>query len=74
MVRPGAIPAVIRCTSFSVWLMRLGVEVLHGRPYDPQTQGKEERFHRTLNAEVLNGRSFRDLGDCQRAFDKWRPR
>jgi len=32
-------------------------------------QGKEERFHRTLKAEVTNGRSFRDLAECQRAFD-----
>jgi transposase InsO family protein len=61
-------------TGFSVWLMRLGIRVLHGRPRHPQTQGKEERFHRTLKAEVLNGRSFRDLAECQKAFDEWRPR
>jgi len=59
---------------FSVWLMRLGVRVLHGRPRHPQTQGKEERFHRTFKVEVTGGRSFRDLADCQRAFDDWRPR
>jgi transposase InsO family protein len=61
-------------TRLSVWLMRLGIRVLHGRPRHPQTQGKEERFHRTFKAEVLNGHSFRDLDDCQRAFDDWRPR
>jgi transposase InsO family protein len=61
-------------TRFSVWLTRLGVRVLHGRPRHPQTQGKEERFHRTFKAEVVSGRSFRDLSDCQRAFDDWRPR
>lgn len=61
-------------TAFTVWLMRLGVRVLHGRPRHPQTQGKEERFHRTFKAEVVNGWSFRDLSDCQRAFDEWRPR
>jgi transposase InsO family protein len=61
-------------TGLTVWLMRLGVRVLHGRPYHPQTQGKEERFHRTLAAEVVNGKSFRDNPDCQRAFDKWRQR
>ncbi len=37
-------------------------------------QGKEERFHRTLKAEVLQGRSFRDLDDCQRHFDPFRDR
>jgi transposase InsO family protein len=61
-------------TVFSVWLMRLSIKVLHGRPRHPQTQGKEERFHRTLKAEVINGKSFRDLADYQRAFDEWRPR
>jgi transposase InsO family protein len=61
-------------TSFTVWLLRLGVRVSHGRPYHPQTQGKDERFHRTLKAEVLRGRQFADLADCQRAFDDWRHR
>jgi transposase InsO family protein len=58
-------------TAFAVWLMRLGVRVTHGRALHPQTQGKDERFHRTLKAEVLQGRSFRDLLECQRAFDAW---
>ena len=40
-------------TALAVWLVRLGVRVLHGRPHHPQTQGKDERFHRTLKAEVL---------------------
>jgi transposase InsO family protein len=62
-----------RYTAFSVWLLRLGVRVTHGRPYHPQTQGKDERFHRTLKAEVLNERYFADLAECQGAFDHWRP-
>ena len=59
-------------TPLTVWLMRLGIQVSHGRPYHPQTQGKEERFHRTLNAEVLQGRCFTDCPACQAAFDWWR--
>lgn len=59
-------------SAFSVWLMRLGIAMIHGRPRHPQTQGKEERFHRSLKAEVLSLRSFRDLVDCQVAFDRWR--
>ena len=39
----------------TVWLLRLGVGVCHGRPWHPETQGKQERFHRTLKAEVLAG-------------------
>ncbi len=61
-------------TSLTVWLIRLGIAPHHGRPAHPQTQGKEERFHRTLKAEVLQGRSFRDLDDCQRHFDPFRDR
>jgi len=55
----------------SVWLIRLGIRVSHSRPRHPQTNGKEERFHRTLQAEVLNGRGFEDLGVVQHAFDRW---
>jgi len=58
-------------TELSVWLMRMNVRLLHGRPHHPQTQGKEERFHRTLKAEILNER-FYDLDHCQKRFDKWR--
>jgi len=59
-------------TPLTVWLMQLGIRVAHGRPYHPQTQGKDERFHRTLKAEVISCRSFRDLDDCQQRFDQWR--
>ncbi len=59
-------------TPTTVWLLKLGVRVGHGRPYHPQTQGKEERFHRTLRAEVLQGRVFADLAESQRRFDVWR--
>jgi transposase InsO family protein len=61
-----------RHTALTVWLLRLGIDVSHGRPYHPQTQGKDERFHRTLKAEVLQGRTFRDLEVSQRRFDAWR--
>lgn len=60
-------------TAFEVWLMRLGIPLHHGRPYHPQTQGKDERFHRTLDVEVLQARRLADLADCQVAFDHWRP-
>jgi transposase InsO family protein len=59
-------------TPLTVWLLDLGVTVSHGRPLHPQTQGKDERFHRTLVAEVLDGRSFRSIDEAQRAFDAWR--
>ena len=59
-------------TPLTAWLIRLGIRVSHARPYHPQTQGKDERFHRTLVAEVLRYQSFRDLAQCQAHFDRWR--
>jgi transposase InsO family protein len=59
-------------TPLGVWLLKLGIEVIHSRPYHPQGRGKNERFHRTLKAEVLALKRFRDLAEAQRAFDHWR--
>jgi len=64
----------VELTKLSVWLIRLGIQVQHGRPCHPQTQGKDERFHRTLKAEVLQGLTFADLEDCQHHFDPFRER
>lgn len=61
-------------TPLTVWLLRLGVRVLHGRPYHPQTQGKEERFHRTLKAELLSRHTWRDLAHCAVHFQAYRQR
>jgi transposase InsO family protein len=61
-------------TRFSAWLIRLGVTVSHGRPFHPQSQGKDERFHRTLKLEVVSQRPvWHSLPDVQAAFDGWRP-
>ena len=59
-------------TRLGVWLLKLGVGVIHSRPYHPQSRGKNERFHRTLKAEVFALKRFRDLADAQRALDHWR--
>jgi transposase InsO family protein len=61
-------------TAFSLWLIRLGIRVAHGRPYHPQTQGKDERFHRTLKFELLRHFNFTSLEHCQREFDSFRDR
>jgi transposase InsO family protein len=59
-------------TVLTVWLLRIGVMVTHSRPRHPQTQGKDERFHRTLGQEVLRDQAFRSISDCQPPFDRWR--
>jgi len=59
-------------TPLTVWLLRLGIAVSHSRPYHPQTQGKDERFHRSLKVEVLAQRVFADGERMQLRFDEWR--
>ena len=59
-------------TGLGVWLIRLGVRLSHSRPAHPQTNGKDERFHRTLDAEVLLRWRLRDLDDAQHHFNRWR--
>jgi transposase InsO family protein len=59
-------------TPLTVWLIRLGVSVSHSRPYHPQTQGKDERFHRTLDVDLLRWHSFRDLKHVQKHFEEYR--
>lgn len=59
-------------TPLTAWLMRLGIQVVHPRPYHPQTAGKDERFHRSLKAEVISRWDLESYDECQRRFDWWR--
>jgi transposase InsO family protein len=68
----GATRAEHQLTTLGVWLLRLGVAVIHSRPRHPQTQGKVERLNGTLSVDVLNRRRFVDLATVQTAFDAWR--
>ncbi|MBD3646013.1 MAG: IS481 family transposase, partial [Pseudomonadales bacterium] len=59
-------------TRLTVWLMRLGLRVIHSRPFHPQTMGKDERFHRTLKTEVIAYCANKTMNGCQIEFDNWR--
>jgi transposase InsO family protein len=60
-----------RHTTLTAWLIRLGIAISHGRPYHPQTQGKDERLNRTLLDEVIKQSSLSTLQESQMAFDDW---
>jgi transposase InsO family protein len=71
---PWGASGLARFTGLGVWLIENGVEVIHGRPQHPQTQGKDERFHRTLLQDVLATRgSWDTISAVQDALDTWKP-
>jgi transposase InsO family protein len=57
---------------FEARLLRLGIRVTHGRPYHPQTQGKIERLHGTLERELFPRLPHDDLPQFQAGLDYWR--
>lgn len=59
-------------TQFERWLMDLDILPIHGRMKHPQTQGKIERFHRTMKHELLNHTSISNIEDAAHKFDAWR--
>lgn len=59
-------------TPFEIWMMQLDVTPMHGKPRHPQTQGKDERFHRTLKEDLLLRKPLADLEEAQKEFDEFR--
>ena len=59
-------------TPLTAWFIRLGIAFSHSGPYHPQTLGKDERFHRTIKVELLQGHHVYDLDHPQKHFDPWR--
>lgn len=59
-------------TQFERWLMDLDILPIHGRIKHPQTQGKIERFHRTMKQELLNHTTIANIEDAQAKFSTWR--
>jgi transposase InsO family protein len=46
---------------FEAMLLELGIKHRYTRPYRPQTNGKVERFWRTLDEDVIEGATFDNL-------------
>lgn len=58
-------------TQFERWLMDLDILPIHGRIMHPQTQGKVERFHRTMKAEALRTTPA-NLEHAKQLLSDWR--
>lgn len=59
-------------TQFEKWLMDHDILPIHGRIKHPQTQGKIERFHRTMKSELLNHHTFANCTEANKALNEWR--
>lgn len=68
----GSPGAMGQLSTLGIWLVRLGIHLSHSRPNHPQTNGKIERFHRTLDTEVIATRLWADHDHVQHHFDRWR--
>lgn len=59
---------------FDARLIRLGIHPIHGRPYHPQTQGKVEWLHGTLERELWPSIRRDSRDQFQADLDHWRTR
>jgi transposase InsO family protein len=65
-------PRVRTLSWFEARLLRLGIRPCHGRPDHPQTQGKLERLHGTLEREAYPHLRRDDLDHFRADLDAWR--
>lgn len=61
-----------KLTGFTVFLWALGIRHTQGRYAHPQTQGKLERFNRTLKKECIRWHSYSRLDDWNKCFEEYR--
>lgn len=59
-------------TSLAVELIKQGIDLIHGGFAHPQTQGKVERFHRTLGETMAHRGIPHDVAGLNDAFDEFR--
>ena len=54
-------------TAFESELLDRGIELINSRPYHPQTNGKPERFHRSVEEEIFHYESLSSYVEyCER--------
>jgi hypothetical protein len=57
--------AVFRSHHLALVCAKLGVTLIHARPYQPQGKGKKERFFRTVRMRLLPTLTAADLGSLE---------
>lgn len=57
--------------AFERLLASVGVKLINSAPAHPQTQGKIERFHRTLKEWIADEGGARDIAHLQRLLDRF---
>lgn len=63
-----------RSHHFSIVCAKLGVALIHSRPFQPQGKGKIERFFRTVRAQLLtrlDTQDYSSLGALNRRLAAW---
>ena len=58
-------------TGLEIELAALGITFKHGKPYHPQTQGKIERYHRTLKTYLRRRPPAQNLTELQTQIDRF---
>lgn len=56
---------------FERMLIEMGIKHRYTRPYRPQTNGKVERFWRTLNEDLIEGTYFEDIHHFKDELEKY---
>lgn len=56
---------------FERMLMELGIKHRYTKPYRPQTNGKVERFWRTLNEDLIEGTTFDTLEEFRKELNEY---
>ncbi len=56
---------------FERMLIEMGIKHRYTRPYRPQTNGKVERFWKTLNEDLIEGTNFDTYEEFKRELDKY---
>jgi transposase InsO family protein len=59
-------------SAFGVYLWALGIHHTQGRYAHPQTQGKLERFNRTLRKECIGRHDYTNIQDWNECFEDYR--